>query len=211
MHDSDRLARYALGFAAGLFVSGPELRGVDSIELDLTPGAGRLTIRVFGQPDALERLPQWDRGSAAEFGAMLTVAGGMVLVVPQDDLPQDDMPKLGPARLILRGLEGVTGLLARLYPLPHALARPHHILQTEALRGVGAPAMASPAANQSLQMFVDRKTRLYASLAVAEVAGMLAGPAHDTAVARVLQALVDDGDPDKAALGLKLLLTSGKR
>ena len=212
MRYSDRLARYSLGFGAGLFVSGPDLRGVDNLDLDLARGARRLSIRVFGQPDALERLPQWDRDNSAEFGTMLTVAGGMVLVVPQDDLPQDDLQQQdGQARLILRGLDGVTGLLAQLAPLPRALARPHHILQTESLHGANAPAMASPAASRILQMFVDRKTQLYGSLAVAEVAGMVAGPAHDAAVAQLLQALADDGDPDKAALGLKLLLTSGKR
>jgi len=62
-----------------------------------------------------------------------------------------------------------------------------------------------------MRMFLDKCSPLYGTLALTEVTKMPAGAPHDAAIGRLLVAFWSDGDPARVALGLRLLLTSGKR
>ena len=186
---------------ASVFLSARDLDAAATVVLQLPLGGGRLTIRLFGPPQVLERPLQAQASSGQSLGGGIRVAGGLVLTVL---LAADHR-----AAVTLRGLTGMTGLLARLEAQRDTALRRTHVLRTESL----APPAALPDRDHgdALGMFLDRHNALYGALALKDVTRMAAGAPHDAVIARLLQVLSADGDPGTIALGLKLLMTSGKR
>lgn len=190
----------SLTLNASVFLSANDLQALDSLVLHLATGGGRLTLRLFGPPQVLERPLQVQASSGPQLSGAVRVAGALVLTLPVIPDP--------PPEVTLRGLTGMTGMLARLEAV-HDPALRSQILQTDALRA--APARSDTEPGDALRMFLDKNNGLYAALAVSDAARMPAGAGHDAVIARLLQAISADGDTGSIALGLKLLMTSGKR
>ena len=191
-----------LGLKASVFVAASDLQTAQGVTLQLVAGGGQLTLRLFGPPQVLERPLQVQVSTGQAVGGAVRVAGAVVLTLP---LPVTDQP----CQITIRGLQGMTGLLARLEAAQHPALRRTHILHTESLRATAA--QPDSASGHAMRMFLDKCSPLYGTLAVTEVTKMPAGAPHDAAIGRLLAALSSDGDPAKVALGLRLLMTSGKR
>ncbi|MBC7477579.1 MAG: hypothetical protein H7317_05725 [Pseudorhodobacter sp.] len=191
----------ALGLDASVFLGSSDLQATSAVTLQLAAEGGLLTLRLFGPPQVLERPLQVQVSTGQTVGGAVRVAGAVVLTLP---LPLTSQPR----QITIRGLEGMTGLLARLEAAQDPAQHRAQILHTESLQAA-APPDHEP--GPATRMFLDRHNPLYGTLAVAEVTQMPAGTPHDVAIARLLAAFSSDGDPAKVAPGLRLLMTSGKR